>query len=310
MNNVSTSVQDITETKRIPSKKAIRVLHVDDDAFFLKMTKGILEEQNSFHFDVAQSVEEAMKKLKQGKFEVIISDFQMVDKDGLDFLRELKASGYMVPFILFTGKGKEKVAINALNLGAFRYIDKRGDSKTVYGELASCIQQAFVHGRAEESLRESEEKFRAIFENCSEAIMIMDDSGKLCYVNQAALKIFGCTKENVGARFFEQWVQSFPSSFHKKVDDALDKLRVERTEPFTIGTLEVPFLRADGKKRLVEVSLTSFKQNGRWNAVSFIRDITERKEHETMLLESRQKFMALFSENPEAVAFCDKDFHG
>ena len=70
----------------------------------------------------------------------------------------------------------------------------------------------------------------------------------------------------------------------------------------------MPFRRADGKKRLVEVSLTSFKQNGRWNAVGFIRDITERKEHETMLLESRQKFTALFSENPEAVAFCDKDF--
>jgi PAS domain S-box-containing protein len=138
--------------------------------------------------------------------------------------------------------------------------------------------------------------------------VITDDSGKLCYVNQAALKIFGCTKENVCASFFEQCMQNFPSSFHKKVDDALDKLRVERTEPFTTGALEVPFLRADGKKRIVEVSMSSFRQDGRWNAVGFIRDITERKEHETMLLESRQKFMSLFSENPEAVAFCDKDF--
>jgi DNA-binding NtrC family response regulator len=66
-----------------------------------------------------------MKKLKQDKFEVIVSDFQMVDKDGLDFLRELKASRNMVPFILFTGKGREEAAIDALNLGAFRYIDKR-----------------------------------------------------------------------------------------------------------------------------------------------------------------------------------------
>jgi PAS domain S-box-containing protein len=304
---VSTSVQDITETK-ITSKKAIRVLHVDDDAFFLKMTKGALEEQNSFHFDFAQSVEEAMKKLKQDKFEVIVSDFQMVDKDGLDFLRELKASGNMVPFILFTGKGREEVAIKALNLGAFRYIDKSGDSKTVYGELASCIQQAFDHGHLEESLRESEEKFRAIFENCSEAIVITDDSWKLCYVNQAALKIFGCTKENLGASFFEQCMQNFLSSFHKKVDDVMDKLRVERTEPFTTETLEVPFLRADGKKRHVEVSMSPFRQDERWNVVSFIRDVTERKEHEIMLLESRQKFMALFSENPEAVAFCDEDF--
>ena len=256
---VPTAVHDITETK-ITSKKAIRVLHVDDDAFFLKMTKEALEEQNRFHFDFAQSVEEAMKKLKQDKFEVIVSDFEMGDKDGLYFLRELKASGNMVPFILFTGKGREEVAINALNLGAFRYIDKRGDSKTIYGELASCIQQAFDHGRVEESLRESEEKFRAIFENCTEAIVITDDSGKPCYINQASLKIFGCTKENVDSQFFERCMQNSPSSFHKKVEGALDKLRAERIEPFTTKTLEVPFLRADDKKRIAEVSMSSFRQ--------------------------------------------------
>jgi PAS domain S-box-containing protein len=157
-------------------------------------------------------------------------------------------------------------------------------------------------------LRESEEKFRSIFKNCVEAIVIFDDTGKLCYGNQAALKMFDCDEKTIGSRFFEQFLHRFPSSFHEKANESLAKLRETKAELSPNRISEVTLLKADGDKRFVEVSMSKFKQNGRWNAVGFIRDITERKEYETRLLESRQKFMALFSENPEAVAFCDKDF--
>jgi len=89
---------------------------------------------------------------------------------------------------------------------------------------------------------------------------------------------------------------------------ALERFREVGTTPFTAKTVELPFLKANGESIFVEVSMSAFKQNGRWNAVGLIRNITERKEQEKLIMESRQKFMALFSENPEAVIFCDKDF--
>jgi signal transduction histidine kinase len=87
---------------------------VDDEAGLLKAAKPILEMQGSFHVETALSVEEAMEKMEAKTFDVIVSDYIMPGKDGLEFLRELRESGNNIPFIVFTGKGREIVAINAL----------------------------------------------------------------------------------------------------------------------------------------------------------------------------------------------------
>ena len=108
------------------SNNPIRVMHVDDDAAFLCMAKQCLEMQGEIEVDSAQSVKEAFEMLKTKKFDVIVSDYQMSGKDGLEFLDELKSTGNATPFILFSGKGRDEVAVKALNSGAFRYVDKRG----------------------------------------------------------------------------------------------------------------------------------------------------------------------------------------
>ncbi|MFW6110844.1 MAG: response regulator, partial [Thermoproteota archaeon] len=96
----------------------IRVLHVDDDQGFLKSSKDILELQGNFQVETATSVEETLRKLEQESFEVVVADYQMPDRDGLDLLKELREQGDDIPFIMFTGKGREAVAMKALNLGA------------------------------------------------------------------------------------------------------------------------------------------------------------------------------------------------
>jgi DNA-binding response OmpR family regulator len=71
---------------------------------------------------------------------LFVSDYEMPKKDGLMFLKELRDRKNEIPFILFTGKGKEEVAVKALNLGADGYINKQGNPETVYGELKHTIQ--------------------------------------------------------------------------------------------------------------------------------------------------------------------------
>jgi DNA-binding NtrC family response regulator len=98
----------------------ISVLYVEEEHLVSKVTKELLELQGKFQVDTACSVEEAYDKLKLRKYDVIVSNYQMPEKDGLQFLKELKESGNSVPFILFTGKGREEVAVEALNLRADR----------------------------------------------------------------------------------------------------------------------------------------------------------------------------------------------
>jgi DNA-binding response OmpR family regulator len=133
-------------------KKSIKILHVDDDPSFLKVTKQCLETQGEFEVDTASSVNEALGKLEKTDYDAVVSDYQMSGKDGLEFLKELREKGNTVPFIVFTGKGREQVAITALNLGADQYIDKHGDPETVYYELAHAIHQAVDRRSAQLSL--------------------------------------------------------------------------------------------------------------------------------------------------------------
>ena len=98
--------------------RRLRILHVDDDTCFLGVSKQILELEWQFEVEAATSVDEAFRKLSTEAFDAVVSDYQMPGKNGLDFLKELRERKNRIPFVLFTGKGREEVAIKALNLGA------------------------------------------------------------------------------------------------------------------------------------------------------------------------------------------------
>lgn len=132
----------MVELKLTDTESFLRVLHVDDDECFLKISKQILEMEDKIKVETATSADEAFENLKQSHYDVVVSDYGMPGKNGLQFLQELKKIAKSPPFILFTGKERGEVEVKALNLGAFRYLNKYGDPEAVYAELASCIEQA------------------------------------------------------------------------------------------------------------------------------------------------------------------------
>jgi DNA-binding NarL/FixJ family response regulator len=111
-------------------KRTLRILHVDADPCFLDVSKQILSMEPYFEVDTAISVDEALEKMEKQTYDVVVSDYEMPLRNGLDFLKELREQGKDVPFILFTGKGREEVVVKALNLGADRYINKYGSPET------------------------------------------------------------------------------------------------------------------------------------------------------------------------------------
>ena len=110
-------------------KNVVRVLHVDDDLCLLEVSKQILSFENNFDIDNVTSVDEAIKKMEKEFYDAVVSDYEMPQKNGLDFLKELREQKNDIAFILFTGKGREDVAVKALNLGADSYINKNGSPK-------------------------------------------------------------------------------------------------------------------------------------------------------------------------------------
>jgi DNA-binding response OmpR family regulator len=122
-------VSDLTPSNK---KTITRVLHVDDDLCFLEVSKQILSIENNYEIDNTTQVADAFKKMEQQRYDVVVSDYEMPQKNGLDCLKELREQNNQTPFILFTEKGREDVAVKALNLGADSYINKNGSPETVY----------------------------------------------------------------------------------------------------------------------------------------------------------------------------------
>jgi CheY-like chemotaxis protein len=138
----SETTQNRMRALGLNEKKPIRVLHVDDERGFLQVAKQCLEIIGHFQVDTASSAEEAMEKVKKEKYDAVVCDYQMPGEDGLQFLMKLREKGDSIPFIIFTVRGREEVAIKALNLGADRYLNKFGDPEVVYAELAHSVRQA------------------------------------------------------------------------------------------------------------------------------------------------------------------------
>jgi CheY-like chemotaxis protein len=104
----------------------ITVLYVDDEPGLLELGKIFLEQNGSFSVTTTESGSSALRILKGMTFDAIVSDFQMPEMNGITLLREIRSTSD-IPFILFTGKGREEVVIDAINNGADFYLQKGGD---------------------------------------------------------------------------------------------------------------------------------------------------------------------------------------
>ena len=140
----------------------LRVLYVDDEPALLDIGKLFLEKNGEFAIHTSISARDALEQIKTEHYDAIVSDYQMPDMDGIALLKHLKASGNTTPFIIFTGRGREEIVIEAINHGADFYIQKGGEPKSQFAELSNKIHYAVARRHAEEALLASVKSTRAL----------------------------------------------------------------------------------------------------------------------------------------------------
>jgi len=265
--------------------KSTKVLHVDDDAAFLKLAKRLLQAEGSFQVETASSVQEALERMKEEDFDVIVSDYKMPEKDGLAFLKELRKDGGNIPFIIFTGRGREEIAKEALNLGADQYLNKTGDPEIVYCKLAHSITKAVKIREAEEALHDSEEKFRAISESASDATISIDTEGRIVFWNRVAETIFGYSaNEMIGKPLTLIIPEARNDKLLRKLVGWLS------SQPPDLGkTFEIVGSRKDGNGFPLEASFSVWKMHGKTFLTIVARDITRHKQAWRALKHAEEK---------------------
>ena len=130
----------------------LSVLYVDDEPLLLEIGKLYLEQSGTILVDILDSATEALEKIRITEYDAIVSDYQMPEMDGITFLKEVRKEHPMLPFIIFTGRGREEVVIEALNNGADHYLQKGGDPTSQFIELKHNIERSVERKRAHDTI--------------------------------------------------------------------------------------------------------------------------------------------------------------
>ncbi|MDD4254721.1 MAG: response regulator [Methanofollis sp.] len=119
----------------------ISLLIVDDDPCVREREQAFLEGTGRFSCATAVSAEDALLLLP-GRFDAVVSDFEMPGLTGIAFLRVLRLRGISLPFVLYTGKSRDSVLEEALAAGASFYVRKGGGTRAEMVELAHAVRVA------------------------------------------------------------------------------------------------------------------------------------------------------------------------
>jgi len=127
--------------------KPIRVLHVDDEPDFLDLVATMLEDEaDQFVVERATTANEGLGRLDE-TIDCVVSDYEMPGLDGLELLAAVREEYPDLPFILYTARGSESIASEAVSAGVTDYLEKAGGTEQ-YTVLANRIENAVGQYRA------------------------------------------------------------------------------------------------------------------------------------------------------------------
>jgi DNA-binding response OmpR family regulator len=175
----------------------MHVLLVDDEPMLLEIGKLFLERQEGIRVQTAASAREGLGHLEQGGFDIVVSDYQMPEMDGIEFLKQVKDRGDTTPFIIFTGKGREEVVIEALNSGADFYVQKGGDPTAQFTDLTHKIRQAVRRQEMEKRLEDERNRLEQVTENLGACLAIIGTDYSVLWSNRVTREICKDVKEEL-----------------------------------------------------------------------------------------------------------------
>jgi PAS domain S-box-containing protein len=160
------------------------------------------------------------------------------------------------------------------------------------------------HGLEKEIALDHEEKLQTIVEKARDAVMMVDNEGRISYWNLAAEKMFGFRSQEAVGR---ELTIIIPERYYKDFSEGFRSFKDSGQGPAVGRTVESEAIRKNGTEFPVELSISAVQIKGQWYAVGIIRDISNRKRLEEALREELKKYQILFEKQKDAIMLVDLD---
>lgn len=247
---------------------SIRVLCVDDEPDLAELVASyLMDHADDIDARAATSGAAALEVLRSDPIDCVVCDYKMPEMDGLELLDIVREDHPDLPFILFTGRGSENVASEAVRAGVSDYIPKSTGTEQ-YELLTNRVRNLVERAQARRTTRE-------LFNAANDAILVLDfDTAEIVDVNEAATNLWdldeteflGRTPDELrhdGAETTPDWPRDEPAPFDEPVDWLCE--------------------RGDGSTFWAEVRTKVARIEGENRVLTIARDVTRRKQREERL---------------------------
>jgi PAS domain S-box-containing protein len=267
------------------ARPPLRVLIVEDSEIDARVLSNLLRAAGwQVQYRRVETAEALAAALSDGVWDLVLSDHNLPEFSAPKALAVLQESGQDIPFIIVSGEIAEGVAIEAMDSGAHDFLTK-GSLARLVPAVGRELREARVRAArrtAEASIRESELRYRSVWENSTDAVLLIDLSGTIRFANPAVVQVFGREPASV-------------------VGLTLDQLQPEEVKPgewWRVArdggsrVLETVARRPDGGVVPVEIAFTEMATGEQRWVVAFARDISLRLAQQAELVRSREQFAA------------------
>ncbi len=274
---------------------------VNDEEKIRKSLSGLLQD-NGYEVVTAKNGPECLQTMSSQDFDLVILDIVMPGISGIEVLQGIKERYKDTEVIMITGYADKEKAIAASRLNAYDFIEKPFESSEILNTIAHCLTQLSLRKDIEkksQELRESEKKYRQLFETLQEGIWVIDKDAYTILINHSMAEMLGYTKsEMLGKHLF---------SFMDEHGVELAKRYLERRQQGIKERHDFEFIKKDGNRIYTSLDTAPITdEKGNYSgAIAAMHNITERKQVEALLTKTLNEYENIMNTVPDIIYLLD-----